>query len=166
MTTKQPTPVPVSAPSPQRKLRYHRLHPEAPLPFSAYERSAAYDLSAFLLSESGRPNTLLIPPRTSRLVPTGLVLLPPPGFFLMVCSRSGLATKSIFVSNAPGIIDPDYTGEIKVILFNGSHESFYVKHGDRIAQVVVTPFNQCGFEELKELPSTQRGDKGFGSTGS
>jgi len=83
----------------------------------------------------------------------------------MVCSRSGLASRGIFVANAPGIVDPDYTGEIKVILFNGSQEPHYVRQGDRIAQVLIIPFFEPGFAEVDRFPPTERGERGFGSSG-
>jgi dUTP pyrophosphatase len=90
---------------------------------------------------------------------------PAPGHVILVCSRSGFAVRGIFVANAPGIVDPDYTGEIQVILFNGSTEPHYVKHGDRIAQVLVVPFLANDIVEVDAFDTTARGDKGFGSTG-
>lgn len=145
-------------------LHFKRLHPEAALPFLAYDESAAYDLSACLISDTGRPNNLVISPRATRAVPTGLVLLPPAGHLVLICSRSGMASKSIFVANGPGVVDPTYTGEIKILLYNGGFESFYVRHGDRIAQALVVPFATVPIKEIDILPATKRGEKGFGSS--
>src|SRR5258705_1268952 len=121
-------------------LKYIKLHPEAQVPFLAYDESAAYDLSACLISDIGRPNTAIVSPGLTRKVTTGLALLPPPGHLILICSRSGLAVKSRFVTNSPGIIDPGYTGEIIILLYNGGVQSHHVKHGDRIAQALVVPF--------------------------
>lgn len=119
------------------------------------------------MSETGRSQQIILPPRNVRAIPTGLALFPPLGYFIAICSRSGLASKnpSIFVANAPGIIDPDYTGEIKVLLYNGGNESVYIKHGDFIAQAVL--LNAAGkikLQETQTVPLTKRGEKGFGSS--
>lgn len=149
----------------ENALTFLRLHKEAPLPVRAYNESAAWDLSAFTMEDEGRPRTRTLAPRHSMLIRTGLALRAPPGNVLLVCSRSGLATRSIFVANAPGVIDPDYTGEIQIILFNGGLEPYYVKHGDRIAQVLVVPLTVCNLLEVSAFEPTNRGEKGFGSTG-
>lgn len=146
-------------------LNVMRLTAEAKLPVRAYPDSAAYDLFAHLLTPGGHSFILTLPPNSVKLIGTGIALRPPPGHLVLVCSRSGYATNGIFVANAPGVVDPDYTGEIKVILYNGSMEPFYVRHGDRIAQALVTQFNHCELQEVNEFPPTLRGDKGFGSTG-
>lgn len=147
-------------------IGYRKLHPEAELPFRAYGNPAGWDIGALCISETGRSIQTVIPPRTSRVLSTGLVLLPPPGYFLAVCSRSGMASQTppLFVGNAPGIIDPDYTGELKVIIFNGGHESAYIRHGQKIAQVVLLPFTDAVLAPAAEVPETARGAKGFGSS--
>lgn len=143
-----------------------KLNAEAVLPQRAYAESAAWDLSAMLLNDAKRPMTATIAPHSTRMIGTGLALRPPPGHCILICSRSGLATRSIFVANAPGVVDPDYTGEIKVLLFNGSMEAAYVKHGDRIAQALFVPFAAAGdFVEVRSFAPTERGPRGFGSTG-
>lgn len=148
-------------------LRYKKLLPDAELPFRAYGSPAGWDVGACCISETGRSIQVVIPPKTSRILSTGLILLPPPGFFLVVCSRSGLAaqTPPLFVANAPGVIDPDYTGELKIILYNGGHESAYIRHGQKIAQVVLLPYVEASLEPATEVPTTERGTKGFGSSG-
>ncbi len=100
------------------------------------------------------------------LLPTGLSMEIPPNFMGMVCPRSGLAAKyGITVLNAPGIIDADYRGEIKVILINQSNEDYSFKKGDRIAQLIFTPALQGHLSEVDVLTTTDRGAGGFGSTG-
>lgn len=139
--------------------------PGAKPPIRAYNESVGLDLYAFLLTESGRPNRAIIPPRTTRLIPTGISAKPPPGHAILVCSRSGLATRSIFVTNAPGVIDPDYRGEIQVLLYNGGHETSYVEHEQRIAQLIVVPLPHVETRIVESFAPTERGAKGFGSRG-
>jgi dUTP pyrophosphatase len=153
------------ASDPLTTLTWVRLHPEASEPFLAYDESAAYDLSLCAISDNGRPNNVILPPNFTKIFPTGIALRPPAGHLILICSRSGMAQKSVFVSNAPGVIDPTYTGEIKVLLFNGGTNSMHFKHGDRIAQALVVPFAKVKLELAQALPETIRGDKGFGSSG-
>lgn len=148
------------------RLEFYKLDPRVRLPTRAHETDVGYDIYAHMLSETGHPLTRTIQLRGVTPIPTGLVVRPPSGHFLQVCSRSGLAARGMFVANAPGIVDPDYTGEIIVLMFNGSHENQYVKHGDRIAQLVVTPAIYCQVAELRAAPkSSDRGSAGFGSSG-
>lgn len=100
------------------------------------------------------------------LVGTGLKLEIPFGIGAYVCPRSGLAAKhGITVLNSPGVIDSDFRGEIKVILFNSGKEDFYVSKGDRIAQLIFFPSIQAIFQSVEALSQTDRGEGGFGSTG-
>ncbi len=114
-------------------LSFLRLHPEAQPPLRVYGESAAWDLHAFLLSGAGHSINATVAPRSTKLIRTGLAMRPPQGSVILICSRSGLAQRSVFVTNAPGVVDPDYTGEILVLLHNNGLEPHYVKHGDRIA---------------------------------
>lgn len=148
------------------EIKFKKLVPDAILPQSQTPGSVGYDLHAHLLSETGRPIKQLIPPNSTRNVRTGLNIELPPGYFAMVCSRSGIAKRSIFVTNGPGIIDPDYRGEVMVLLYNGSHESHWVQHQERIAQLVIMPVTYATMIEVDELSLTERGEAGFGSTGS
>lgn len=141
------------------------LKPDARDPLRAYAHSAGYDLHAYLKNDAGRPMTATIAPHTTKLLGTGLALRPPYAHLLLICSRSGLAARGVFVANAPGVVDPDYTGEIKVALFNGGLEPLYVKHEDRIAQAIIVPFSTPPLVTVTMFPRTQRGDHGFGSTG-
>ncbi|MBU0669310.1 MAG: dUTP diphosphatase [Alphaproteobacteria bacterium] len=99
-------------------------------------------------------------------VATGFALAIPEGYEIQVRPRSGLALKhGIGVPNAPGTIDSDYRGELKIILVNHGAESFAVARGDRIAQLVLAPVVRAGWEEVADLDPTDRGEGGFGSTG-
>ncbi len=146
-------------------LQLRRLHKDVKLPVQNYA-SAGLDLHCFNLSESGRPNKIIIPAHsTSRPIPCGLSFTPPAGYLGLICSRSGLAGQGVFVANAPGIIDPDYTGEICVLLYNGGFKSYTISHGDRVAQLLFLPFIVPKIEEVTKLPDSLRGEAGFGSTG-
>mgnify|MGYP000931847090 FL=1 len=105
-------------------------------------------------------------PLERTLVPTGLYLEIPDGYEAQVRPRSGLAIKhGITVINAPGTIDCDYRGEVKVPIVNLSNKTFEIAHGDRIAQMVFARYEQATFEEVSVLSETERGAGGFGSTG-
>ncbi len=107
-----------------------------------------------------------IKPGEWNLIPTGLSVAVPLGFELQIRPRSGLAVKyGIGVLNAPGTVDSDYRGEIKVILINFGRCDFIIRRGDRIAQMVVTPVIRAAVEEKEELPLTVRDSGGFGHTG-
>jgi dUTP pyrophosphatase len=143
-------------------LPIRRIHPEAILPRRMTPDAAGLDLSACL----GGGETLTLGPGERVLVPTGLQLAIPSGFEGQVRPRSGLAIRhGISIPNAPGTIDADYRGELKVILVNLGTEPFVVSHGDRIAQLVVAPVALLEPTEVADLPGSERGEGGFGSTG-
>ncbi|MGI9649384.1 MAG: dUTP diphosphatase [Acidimicrobiia bacterium] len=101
-----------------------------------------------------------------QMIPTGIAVAVPEGYAGLVVPRSGNAARhGIGVVNAPGLLDSGYRGEINVILVNHGGDPFTIKRGDRIAQLVVTPFVVQDFVEVDELPESVRGDGGFGSTG-
>jgi dUTP pyrophosphatase len=107
-----------------------------------------------------------IPAGTWTSVPTGLYLEIPVGYMGMVCPRSGLALKhGLTVLNAPGIIDSDYRGEVKVLLINHSTQEYSVKKGDRIAQLIFSPSPRVSLLTVDKMTETDRGSSGFGSTG-
>ena len=109
---------------------------------------------------------IIIPPKKSALISTGLSIAIPDDTEVQIRPRSGLAAKSnITVLNTPGTIDSDYRGELKIILFNHGDKEFVVNNGDRIAQMVLMPILKIEFEEVDNLPKTIRGSRGFGSTG-
>lgn len=123
--------------------------------------SAGMDIRAFL------DQPLIIKPLERALIKTGLYIELPKSYEAQVRSRSGLALKKgITVLNSPGTIDADYRGEIGVILINLSNENFNISTGDRIAQLVVSKHERVDWELSKSLDQTNRGDRGFGSTGS
>ena len=109
---------------------------------------------------------LTIPPGEIRLIPCGFALAVPPGYEAQVRPRSGLASKhAISMPNAPGTIDADYRGEVKVPLINLGRHAFTVEPSMRIAQMVIAPVARCQVEQVEELDQTCRGAGGFGSTG-
>lgn len=109
---------------------------------------------------------IVLVPLQRTLVPTGLFLEIPEGYEVQVRPRSGLAAKhGITVINAPGTIDSDYRGEVKVPIVNLSDESFTIAHGERIAQMIFAKYERVTFQQVEELSDTQRGTAGFGSTG-
>ncbi len=131
-----------------------------PLPAYATPLAAGLDVRA----DNAEP--IELKPMQRAMVPTGLFLEIPAGYEVQVRPRSGLAAKrGVTVLNAPGTIDADYRGEIKVILVNLSNEPFVVNPGERIAQMVVARHEKVEWEEVSELGDTQRGAGGFGSTG-
>lgn len=130
----------------------------------AYESAGAAgaDLRANL-TDAG---TLVVAPGGRALVPTGLRLEIPEGYEVQIRPRSGLALKhGITLPNAPGTIDSDYRGPLGVIVMNAGDAPFEIRHGDRIAQMVVAPVVQATFEIVTGLGGTDRGAGGFGSTG-
>ncbi len=101
-----------------------------------------------------------------RLVPTGVAIAIPQNYVGLVCPRSGMAAKhGISVVNSPGVVDSGYRGELKVALINHGAEPIDFKRGDRISQLLVVPVTVQEFTEVAELPPTERGEGGFGSTG-
>ena len=131
-----------------------------PLPQYATEQSAGMDLRANLEAP------VELKPMERRLIPTGLHISLPVGFEAQVRPRSGLALKKgITVLNTPGTIDADYRGEIGVVLINLSQETFVVEDGERIAQMVIARHEQGAFIPVEVLDETERGEGGYGHTG-
>ncbi len=140
-------------------LPVKRLRPEARLPERAYPDDAAFDLHAAL--------DIVIAPLRRAVVPTGIALGLPRGVAALTLPRSGLAARhGITIVNAPGLIDPGYRGEIRVILLNTDpDEPFQVHVGDRIAQLLLVNLRDASLVEVDELGDTSRGAQGFGSSG-
>ena len=136
-----------------------RLRPDARIPAQAYDGDAGLDLSACERVE--------LAPGERAVVGTGLAVAIPEGYAGFVQPRSGLADRhGITIVNSPGLIDSGYRGELKVILLNTDQEApFVVDHGMRIAQLVVLPIPELELVELDELPETERGVRGHGSSG-
>jgi dUTP pyrophosphatase len=141
-------------------IQVARLDPELPLPSQQHDDDAGYDLRA-------REDSELAPGGGRALVPTGLAIAIPPGFGGFVQPRSGLALKhGVTCLNTPGLIDPQYRGELKVLLVNTDPVAAYtVRRGDRIAQLVVQRVELIEWVEVDTLDSTTRDTFGFGSTG-
>lgn len=130
------------------------------IPAYATEGSAGMDITAALLEP------MFIEPGAIVLIPTGIAIALPQGFECQVRSRSGLAAKhGIFALNAPGTIDSDYRGEIKVILANSGKASYAIQPGERIAQLVIARYETVQWQLVNSLNETARGAGGFGSTG-
>ena len=133
---------------------------DLPEPRYATLGSAGCDLTCAVQTE------LTLQPMQRALIPTGFCIALPPGYEAQVRPRSGLAVKhGITVLNAPGTIDSDYRGEIRVPLINLGQEAWTMKRGDRIAQLVLAPVSQAQWQAEDSLGTTARGEQGFGSTG-
>jgi len=146
------------------RIRIHikRLKNDHPLPLPPYmtEGSSGMDLFASLERD------VTLEPGQRKLIPSGIAIAIPEGFEGQVRPRSGLALRNgIGVVNGPGTIDADYRGEICVILINFDKETFTVRHGDRIAQLVISRVFRAAWEEVEDLPPTDRQGEGFGHTG-
>ena len=141
------------------KIRIERIHPSAILPRYAHgsDEDAGMDLHAV--------EAVTLPRGVPTLVPTGLIVEVPPGYEAQVRPRSGLALKhAITLPNSPGTIDPGYRGEIRVVMFNLGRTNYTVEKGDRVAQLIVAPYDAVQWEE-GELGDSVRGAGGFGSSG-
>lgn len=146
-------------------VRIKALHAELgsaiPVPMRMSEHAAGLDVAAAV------DEPLTLQPGERALVPTGFAMALPAGFEAQTRPRSGLAVKhGISILNAPGTIDADYRGEVKIVLINLGREPFVVDKGMRIAQLVVAPVTPCQVDVVAELDETARGVGGFGSTGS
>ena len=141
-------------------IQLKKLKENALLPTRGSEHAAGYDLYACLEED------VLIAPGQTVKIGTGLAVAVPEGFFGAVFARSGLASKEgLRPANCVGVCDSDYRGEYIIALHNDSGMERTVRHGDRIAQLVILPFLPAEFEECDSLPETARGAGGFGSTG-
>ncbi len=142
------------------KILVKKFDKDIKLPVYKTSGSSGMDLVAYIKSK------INIKPGKTAVVPTGIAVAIPRNYEIQIRPRSGLAAKKgISVLNTPGTVDSDYRGEIKIILINLSKKKFIVKSGDRIAQMVLCPVVKGKLKEVKILPKTVRGKKGFGSTG-
>ena len=141
-------------------VKIKKLKETAIIPTRGSLSSAGYDLYACLES------SVIIHPGQTIKISTGLAMELPEGYVGLIYARSGLACKKgLAPANKVGVIDADYRGEIMVALHNHSSEPVTVENGERISQLVITPFLQVAFNETDELSDTVRGEGGFGSTG-
>ena len=144
-------------------IKVKRICEKAKLPTRGSEKAAAYDVYACLPDENA-PVTIM--PHQTMLIGTGLRMAPPEGFYVGVYARSGLSSKEgLRPANCVGVIDEDYRGEYLVAVHNDSEVTRSVRHGDRIAQILLQKRYDMDFEEVDELDATGRGVGGFGSTG-
>jgi dUTP pyrophosphatase len=144
------------------KIRIRRLREDQSIPLPQYmtKGSSGMDLFAFLKED------VTLQPGERKLIPTGISVAIPEGFEGQIRPRSGLAIRQgIGVVNGPGTIDSDYRGEICVALINFDRAPFTIRHGDRIAQMIISRVFRATFEEVDELPPTMRQEGGFGHTG-
>ena len=142
------------------KILVKKFDKNIKLPAYKTSGSSGMDLMAYI------KNKITIKPGKTAMIPTGIAVAIPKNYEIQIRPRSGLAAKKgISVLNTPGTVDSDYRGEIKIILINLSRKSFIVKSGDRVAQVIVCPVAKGKLQEVKNLPKTVRGKRGFGSTG-
>ena len=141
-------------------VQFQRLpsNPDLPLPARATPQAVGYDIRS--------ATDAVLNPGEIRLISTGLIMELPEGMECQVRPRSGLALKyGITLPNSPGTIDPDYRGEVKIIVQNLGSEQVTLTRGERVAQLVFSLFQSPEVSEVKELSSTDRGESGFGSTG-
>lgn len=139
------------------RIRFQRIVDEAKLPSKAHEDDACFDLYS--------ATEITVRAQSPALVATGFNVAIPDGHVGLVCSRSGMASRGVFVANAPGIVDAGYRGELKVILYNTRDTDFTVLAGDRIGQLMLQPVLPTECVEVDSLEETDRGTGGFGSTG-
>jgi dUTP pyrophosphatase len=140
------------------KIKVKKIDEHAVIPEYQTAGAAGFDLHSVI--------KVMLHPNERALVSTGIAMEIEDGYELQIRPRSGLAYKyGITVLNAPGTIDSDYRGEIKVLLVNSSNETFSIQKGERIAQGVVQKVIKAELEEVKHLSDTERGESGFGSTG-
>lgn len=133
-----------------------------PLPRQQSAGAAGMDIAAALAPDE----VIEIAPGRTAMIPSGFAMALPQGYEAQIRPRSGLAAKfGVTVLNAPGTVDADYRGEVKVMLINHGQAPFAVRRGERIAQMVVAPVSQAFFKELETLDETERGEGGHGSTG-
>ena len=137
-------------------LRIKKLTYDAIIPTRGSGGAVGYDLYS--------TDEVIIPPTHRALIGTGVAIVLPPGVYGRVAPRSGLTVKHGIQVGA-GVVDPDYTGEVKVVLFNHGDKDFEVKRGERIAQLVLERCETPDVEEIGLLEETERGAGGFGSTG-
>ena len=147
-----------------------KLRDNAKTPTRGSEWAAGYDLYACLTVEDDNNvetlNKIAIMPGETLKVNTGIAMSIPHDYFGAIFARSGLATKQgLRPANCVGVVDADYTGEIIVAIHNDSNEERFISDGDRIAQLVIIPHLSVNFREVNSLEKTDRGDGGFGSTG-
>lgn len=147
-------------------VSFSKLNPRATVPAYQTAGAAGLDLAACLPQDEGIEPSLVIEPSRIAIVPCGICVAIPAGFEGQVRPRSGLASRhGVTIPNAPGTIDSDYRGEIRVALINLGRDPYTITQGQRIAQLVIAPVVRAVLVEVAQLDETVRGAGGFGSTG-
>ena len=142
-------------------IKFKKLNDNAQAPLVASAQAAGADLFC-----ASNEDEIFIPPHSTAIVGTGIAVEIPEGYVGLVFARSGVATKrDLAPANKVGVIDSDYRGEIQVAMHNHGEYGQSVSANERIAQLVVVPYVVCEYEQSEELGETERGDGGFGSTG-
>lgn len=142
------------------KFQVQLLDKKAQLPKKMSKQASGYDLCALV------KDAIILKPGERKLVRTGIALAMPEGYEAQIRPRSGLAVKyGLTILNAPGTIDSDYRGEVRVILINLGGDNFTVENGMRIAQMVISRHEAVDFEIVDKIPFSERGNGGFGHTG-
>jgi dUTP pyrophosphatase len=143
-------------------VKVKRIDERAIIPKYHSKGAAAFDVHAWI--EDG--SSICVKAKSQEIIKTGLFMSIPNGYELRISPRSGQSFKhQISIRNSPGIVDADFVGHIMIIFVNNADEDFNIDHGDRIAQVKLSMAPRAVFTEVEELPSTERGEGGFGSTG-
>lgn len=140
-------------------VNFQKLHHKAKVPTRATDGSAGYDLYAIQDYDLDP----IVPPQEAWVIPTGLAIEIPRGYVGLVCPRSSLGKQLVTIPNAPGVIDSDYRGEVKVLML--AKKRYQIQAGSRIAQLLVVKAEELAFVEVPQIGVTGRGDGGFGSTG-
>ncbi|HHI87814.1 MAG TPA: dUTP diphosphatase [Candidatus Cloacimonetes bacterium] len=141
------------------QIKIQKLTATAKLPVKMTTHASGYDIFADI-------DEIIIPPKETAIVPTGFSMEIPTGYEAQIRPRSGLAAKhGIGILNAPGTIDADYRGEVKIILFNFGQEPYTINRDKRIAQMVIAKVEETEVVEVDKLKKTERNDGGFGHTG-
>ena len=141
-------------------VKIKKLNPNAHIPTKGSDKAAGYDLYACI------EEAIEIQPQKMAKIGTGIAITPPEGYFGAIFARSGLSTKrGLRPANCVGACDEDYTGEYIVVLYNDSNLVQTIEPGERIAQLIFLPYISVNMIEVNELEETERGDGGFGSTG-
>lgn len=142
------------------QIKLKKIKPNAIIPSRMTSGSVGYDIYACIDKEE------IMMGNEVKVIPTGIAIEIPEGFEGQIRPRSGLARKNfVTVLNSPGTIDSDFSGQIEIILINHSSNIVYIRNGMRIAQLIIAKCEQVDFEVVTELNNTERGNKGFGSTG-
>jgi len=146
------------------EVYFERMWEDVEAPSYAHKGDSGADVRAYLMHLGVGP-LLRILPGDVAMISTGLKVAIPHGYEIQVRSRSSLASRGVIIPNSPGTIDSGYRGEVKIMLMNLNESSIMIEHGERIAQLILSPVAKAHYVGLTSLSDTPRGEGGFGSTG-